>query len=290
MRFNNSELNLPMTNDFEQLISLWFAEDIGDGDHTTLSCIPATALGKSQLIIKENGVLAGVEVAREIFRAFDPELQMTVFINDGAEVKVGDIAFVAEGKIQSLLQTERLMLNIMQRMSGVATRTREYVKALEGTKTRVLDTRKTTPGLRLLEKEAVKIGGGVNHRIGLYDMILLKDNHVDFAGGIDKAILRAKDYLKEKGKDLKIEIEVRNFDELAQVMAVGGVNRIMLDNFTPENTRKAVEIIAGKYETESSGGITFATLKEYAECGVDYISVGALTHSVKSLDMSFKAV
>jgi nicotinate-nucleotide pyrophosphorylase (carboxylating) len=279
-----------MTNDFEQLISLWFAEDIGDGDHTTLSCIPATALGKSQLIIKENGVLAGVEVAREIFRAFDPELQMTVFINDGAEVKVGDIAFVAEGKIQSLLQTERLMLNIMQRMSGVATRTREYVKALEGTKTRVLDTRKTTPGLRLLEKEAVKIGGGVNHRIGLYDMILLKDNHVDFAGGIDKAILRAKDYLKEKGKDLKIEIEVRNFDELAQVMAVGGVNRIMLDNFTPENTRKAVEIIAGKYETESSGGITFATLKEYAECGVDYISVGALTHSVKSLDMSFKAV
>ena len=279
-----------MTNDFEQLISLWFAEDIGDGDHTTLSCIPATALGKSQLIIKENGVLAGVEVARKIFRAFDPELKMTVFINDGVDVKVGDIAFVVEGKIQSLLQTERLMLNIMQRMSGVATRTREYVKALEGTKTRVLDTRKTTPGLRLLEKEAVKIGGGVNHRIGLYDMILLKDNHVDFAGGIDKAILRAKDYLKEKGKDLKIEIEVRNFDELAQVMAVGGVNRIMLDNFTPENTRKAVEIIAGKYETESSGGITFATLKEYAECGVDFISVGALTHSVKSLDMSFKAV
>ena len=279
-----------MTNDFEQLISLWFAEDIGDGDHTTLSCIPATAIGKSQLIIKENGVLAGVEVAREIFRAFDPELKMTVFIHDGAEVKVGDIAFVVEGKIQSLLQTERLMLNIMQRMSGVATRTREYVKALEGTKTRVLDTRKTTPGLRLLEKEAVKIGGGVNHRIGLYDMILLKDNHVDFAGGIDKAILRAQDYLKEKGKDLKIEIEVRNFDELAQVMAVGGVHRIMLDNFTPENTRKAVDIIAGKYETESSGGITFATLKEYAECGVDFISVGALTHSVKSLDMSFKAL
>jgi nicotinate-nucleotide pyrophosphorylase (carboxylating) len=215
---------------------------------------------------------------------------MTTFIHDGAEVKVGDIAFVVEGKIQSLLQTERLMLNIMQRMSGVATRTREYVKMLEGTNTRVLDTRKTTPGFRLLEKEAVKIGGGVNHRIGLYDMILLKDNHVDFAGGIDKAILRAQDYLKEKGKDLKIEIEVRNFDELAQVMAVGGVHRIMLDNFTPENTRKAVEIIDCKYETESSGGITFATLREYAECGVDYISVGALTHSVKSLDMSFKAV
>jgi len=279
-----------MTNDFEQLISLWFAEDIGDGDHTTLSCIPATAQGKSQLIVKENGVLAGVEVAREVFRAFDPELKMTVFINDGAEVKVGDIAFVVEGKIQSLLQTERLMLNIMQRMSGVATRTREYVKALEGTKTRVLDTRKTTPGLRLLEKEAVKIGGGVNHRIGLYDMILLKDNHVDFAGGIAQAIQLTKAYLKEKGKNLKIEIEVRSFDELAQVMAEGGVDRIMLDNFTPENTRKAVEIIAGKYETESSGGITFATLKDYAECGVDYISVGALTHSVKSLDMSFKAV
>jgi nicotinate-nucleotide pyrophosphorylase (carboxylating) len=215
---------------------------------------------------------------------------MTVFIKDGAEEKVGDVAYVVEGKVQSLLQTERLMLNIMQRMSGVATRTREYVKALEGTNTRVLDTRKTTPGLRLLEKEAVKIGGGVNHRIGLYDMILLKDNHVDFAGGIDKAILRAKTYLKEKGKDLKIEIEVRSFDELAQVMEVGGVDRIMLDNFTPENTRKAVEIIDGKYETESSGGITFDTLKDYAKCGVDFISVGALTHSVKSLDMSFKAV
>ena len=279
-----------MTNDFEKLISLWFAEDIGDGDHTTLSCIPATAIGKSQLIIKENGVIAGVKVAREIFKAFDPELKMTVFINDGAEVKKGDIAFVVEGKTQSLLQTERLMLNIMQRMSGIASRTREYVKMLEGTKTNVLDTRKTTPGLRLLEKEAVKIGGGVNHRIGLYDMILLKDNHVDFAGGIDKAILRAKEYLKEKNKKLKIEIEVRNFDELAQVMAIGGVDRIMLDNFNVENTRKAVEIIAGKFETESSGGITFNTLREYAECGVDFISVGALTHSVKSLDMSFKAV
>jgi len=279
-----------MTNDFQQLISLWFAEDIGDGDHTTLSCIPSAAVGKSQLIIKENGILAGVEVAHEVFRAFDSELKMTVFITDGAEVKVGDVAFIVEGKIQSLLQTERLMLNIMQRMSGVATHTRKYVKALEGTKTRVLDTRKTTPGLRLLEKEAVKIGGGVNHRIGLYDMILLKDNHIDFAGGIAQAIQRAKAYLKEKSKDLKIEIEVRSFDELAQVLAEGGVDRIMLDNFTPENTRKAVEIIAGKYETESSGGITFDTLKEYAECGVDYISVGALTHSVKSLDMSFKAI
>lgn len=279
-----------MIDNLEQLIPLWFAEDIGDGDHTTLSCIPADAMGKSQLIIKENGVLAGITIAREIFKAFDPELKMTVFIQDGTEVKVGDVAFVVEGKIQSLLQTERLMLNIMQRMSGVATRTREYVKLLEGTKTNVLDTRKTTPGLRLLEKEAVKIGGGVNHRIGLYDMILLKDNHVDFAGGIDKAIQRAKAYLQSKGKDLKIEIEVRNFDELSQVMSIGGVDRIMLDNFSVENTRKAVEIINGKYETESSGGITFETLRQYAECGVDYISVGALTHSVKSLDMSFKAV
>ena len=279
-----------MSDNFGQLIKLWFAEDIGDGDHTTLSCIPSTAVGKSQLIVKEDGVLAGVEVARQIFNAFDPQLQMTVFINDGADVKKGDVAFVVEGKIQSLLQTERLMLNIMQRMSGVATRTRFYVKMLEGTKTRVLDTRKTTLGLRLLEKEAVKIGGGVNHRIGLYDMILLKDNHVDFAGGIDKAITRAKNYLIEKNKNLKIEIEVRNFDELAQVMAVGGVDRIMLDNFSVENTRKAVEIIDGKFETESSGGITIETLRQYAECGVDYISVGALTHSVKSLDLSFKAL
>ncbi len=276
--------------DYKQFIDLWFAEDIGDGDHTTLSCIPATAVGTSQLIIKEDGILAGVEVAEAIFHAFDPDLKMTVFIHDGAEVKKGDIAFSVTGKVQSLLQTERLMLNIMQRMSGVATVTRRYVKALEGTKTRVLDTRKTTPGLRLLEKEAVKIGGGTNHRIGLFDMILLKDNHVDFAGGITQAIDRARNYCKEKGKNLKIEIEVRNFDELAQVLEHGGVDRIMLDNFTPENTRKAVEMIAGRYETESSGGITFDTLRQYAECGVDFISVGALTHSVKSLDMSFKAV
>ncbi len=277
-------------NDYKKSIPLWFAEDIGDGDHTTLSSIPADAIGKSQLIIKEKGVLAGVEIAREIFRAFDPELKMTVYIQDGSEVNPGDIAFDVEGKIQSLLQTERLMLNIMQRMSGVATRTREYVKLLEGTKTKVLDTRKTTPGLRLLEKEAVRIGGGCNHRIGLFDMILLKDNHVDFAGGIENAIRGAQNYLKDKNKKLKIEIEVRNFDELQQVLEVGGVDRIMLDNFTTENTRKAVEIIAGKYETESSGGITFETLRQYAECGVDYISVGALTHSVKSLDMSFKAM
>jgi nicotinate-nucleotide pyrophosphorylase (carboxylating) len=276
--------------DYKQFISLWFAEDIGDGDHTTLSSIPADAMGTSRLIIKEEGVIAGVEVAKEIFHAFDPELKMEVFIQDGTEVKPGDVAFEVTGKIQSLLQTERLMLNIMQRMSGVATTTRRYAKALEGTKTHVLDTRKTTPGLRLLEKEAVKIGGGMNHRIGLFDMILLKDNHVDFAGGIAKAIDRAHAYLKEKGKDLKIEIEVRNFDELNQVLEHGGVNRIMLDNFTPENTKKAVEMIAGRFETESSGGITFDTLRTYAECGVDFISVGAQTHSIKSLDMSFKAV
>ena len=279
-----------MNKDFLEQIPLWFAEDIGDGDHTTLSCIPADAVGKSQLVIKENGILAGVEVAREIFKAFDPELKMTVFLNDGAEVKYGDVAFVVEGKIQSLLQTERLMLNIMQRLSGVATRTAEYQKRLEGTKTKVLDTRKTTPGLRMLEKYAVSVGGGKNHRIGLFDMILLKDNHVDFAGGIEQAITRAKNYLKAKGKDLKIEIEVRNFDELDQVLTVGGVDRIMLDNFSIENTKKAVDIIGGRYETESSGGITLDTLRDYAECGVDYISVGALTHSVKSLDMSFKAV
>ncbi len=273
----------------DELIKLSFAEDIGDGDHTTLCCIPETAMGKSRLIIKEDGVLAGVEMAERIFHYFDPELRMTVFIRDGAEVKKGDIAFTVEGKTRSLLQTERLVLNVMQRMSGIATTTRKYVKALEGTKTRVLDTRKTTPGMRIMEKEAVRIGGGVNHRIGLFDMILLKDNHVDFAGGIRSAITRAHDYLKEKGKNLKIEIEVRNFDELREALEVGGIDRIMLDNFSTDDTRKAVETIGGRYETESSGGITFETLRSYAECGVDFISVGALTHSVKSLDMSLKA-
>lgn len=277
-----------MNNLIDDLIKLAFAEDIGDGDHTTLSCIPADAMGKSKLLIKEEGILAGVDMAKKVFAAFDPELKMEIFIEDGAHVKPGDIAFIVSGKIQSLLQTERLMLNIMQRMSGIATVTNKYVKELEGTKTRVLDTRKTTPGLRMIEKAAVKIGGGVNHRIGLFDMILLKDNHVDFAGGIEKAVTKAKEYCKEKGKDLKIELEVRNFDELNQALAVG-VDRVMLDNFTPEDTRKAVELIDGRVETESSGGITFATLRQYAECGVDYISVGALTHSVKGLDMSFKA-
>lgn len=273
----------------DRLIDLSFAEDIGDGDHTTLCCIPDTAMGKSHLLIKEDGILAGVEVAKRVFARFDPTMQVEVLINDGAHVKKGDIAMVVTGKVRSLLQTERLMLNIMQRMSGIATMTAKYVERLKGTKTHVLDTRKTTPGMRMLEKQAVKIGGGMNHRIGLFDMILLKDNHVDFAGGIANAINRCHEYLKEKGLDLKIEIEVRNFDELRQAMECGGINRIMLDNFSVEDTKKAVEIVAGKYETESSGGITFDTISDYAECGVDFISVGALTHSVKGLDMSFKA-
>ena len=273
----------------DELIDLAFAEDIGDGDHTTLCCIPDTAMGKSRLLIKEPGILAGVEIARKIFHRFDPDLKMTVYIEDGTAVKPGDVAFVVEGRVQSLLQTERLMLNVMQRMSGIATMTHRYVKKLEGLHTRILDTRKTTPGMRMLEKEAVKIGGGVNHRIGLFDMILLKDNHVDFAGGIEQAITRAQNYLKEKGKNLKIEIEVRNFDELEQAMKVGGIDRIMLDNFNIENTKEAVRRINGRFEVESSGGITFDTLRDYAECGVDFISVGALTHSVKGLDMSFKA-
>ena len=273
----------------DELIDLAFAEDIGDGDHTTLCCIPDTAMGKSRLLIKEPGILAGVEIARKIFHRFDPDLKMTVYIEDGTAVKPGDVAFVVEGRVQSLLQTERLMLNVMQRMSGIATMTHRYVKKLEGLHTRILDTRKTTPGMRMLEKEAVKIGGGVNHRIGLFDMILLKDNHVDFAGGIENAISRCHDYLKAKGKDLKIEIEVRNLDELKEVMRVGGVDRIMLDNFSPELTREAVKIVGGKYEIESSGGITFDTIRDYAESGVEFVSVGALTHSVKGLDMSFKA-
>lgn len=274
----------------DELLDLAFAEDIGDGDHTTLCCIPADEMGKQHLLVKEEGILAGVEIAKKVFHKFDPELKMTVFINDGAHVKPGDVAFVVEGRVRSLLQTERLMLNIMQRMSGIATMTAKYMDRLKGLKTKVLDTRKTTPGMRMLEKEAVKIGGGMNHRIGLFDMILLKDNHVDFAGGIANAINKANEYIKANHKDgMKIEIEVRNFDELDEALATGHVDRIMLDNFTPENTKKAVDIVAGRCELESSGGITFETLRDYGECGVDYISVGALTHSVKGLDMSFKA-
>lgn len=275
----------------DDLLTLAFAEDVGDGDHTTLSTIPADEMGRQHLLVKEEGILAGVEMARRVFAKFDPELKMTVFINDGAHVKPGDIAFVVEGKVRSLLQTERIMLNIMQRMSGIATVTAKYQQRLDGLKTKVLDTRKTTPGLRLLEKEAVKIGGGENHRIGLFDMILIKDNHVDFAGGIKEAVAAAKKYCQEKGKDLKIEQEVRNEDEIRQALEAG-VDRIMLDNFTPERTREAVKLIRSinpAVEIESSGGITLDTLRTYGECGVDFISVGALTHSVKGLDMSFKA-
>ncbi len=273
----------------DRLIDLSFSEDIGDGDHTTLCCIPEDAMGKSKLLIKEEGILAGMRIAKEIFHRFDPTMEVEQFMEDGAHVKPGDVAMIVTGKVRSLLQTERLMLNVMQRMSGIATMTAKYVKRLEGTNTRVLDTRKTTPGMRMLEKEAVKIGGGVNHRIGLFDMILLKDNHVDFAGGIANALDRCAAYQKEKGLNLKVEIECRSFDEIRQVMEHGGADRIMLDNFSVEDTKKAVELINHRFETESSGGITYDTLRDYAECGVDYISVGALTHSVKGLDMSFKA-
>ncbi len=273
----------------DKLLELAFAEDIGDGDHTTLCCIPEDAMGKSHLLVKEDGILAGVELAKKVFNKFDPTMDMEIFIQDGTPVKKGDIAFVVTGKTRSLLQTERIMLNIMQRMSGIATMTNKYVKLLEGTGCHVLDTRKTTPGLRMLEKQAVKIGGGMNHRIGLFDMILLKDNHIDFAGGIENAIDRCHEYLKAKNLDIKIEIEVRNFDELNRVLTKGGVNRVMLDNFSVPDTKKAVELINHRLEVESSGGITYDTIRSYAEQGVDFISVGALTHSVKGLDMSFKA-
>ena len=272
----------------DALIDLAFAEDIGDGDHTTLSTIPADAMGRQHLLVKEEGILAGVDIARRVFERYDPSLKMTVMIGDGSRVKPGDIAFVVEGPVRSLLVTERTMLNIMQRMSGIATMTARYQERLKGLKAKVLDTRKTTPGMRILEKEAVRIGGCANHRIGLFDMILIKDNHVDFASGIPNAVSRARAYLKEKGKDLKIEVEVRNTDEIRQALDAR-VDRIMLDNFTPERTAEAVALIGGAAEIESSGGITLDTLRAYGEAGVDFISVGALTHSVKGLDMSFKA-
>lgn len=274
----------------DALLDLAFAEDIGDGDHTTLSTIPADAMGRSRLLIKEKGILAGVEVAEKVFHKVDPSIKMNVLIEDGAEVAPGDVAFTAEGPVRSLLVAERTMLNIMQRMSGVATMTRKYQDRLKGLHTRVLDTRKTTPGMRMLEKDAVRIGGGTNHRIGLFDMILIKDNHEDFAGGIEKAVERAREYCRQNGKeDLKIEVECRSLDDIRKVLAIGGVDRIMFDNFTPELTREAVKLVDGRVETESSGGITFDTLRDYGETGVDFISVGALTHSVKGLDMSFKA-
>ena len=280
-----------------KLIALWFEEDIRDGDHTSLSCIPPTQMGCQQVIIKDTGIIAGIEVAKEIINYFDPECRVEQFLHDGDAVHRGDVAFRVYGKELSLLQIERTMLNVMQRMSGVATTAHRYQSLIADTGCHVLDTRKTTPGLRYLEKEAVAIGGGMNHRIGLFDMILLKDNHVDFAGGITNALTRARDYCKEKGKDLRIEIEVRNTEELQEALATNIPDRIMLDNFTPKQTREAVitirawEKTAGRHmEIESSGGITYDTIRDYALCGVDFVSVGALTHSYKSLDMSFKAV
>ncbi|MBR2578623.1 MAG: carboxylating nicotinate-nucleotide diphosphorylase [Bacteroidales bacterium] len=274
----------------DDLIKIAIAEDLGDGDHTSLSTIPADAQGKAKLIIKQDGILAGIDVALEIFKIIDKDLKVDLFLKDGTEVKKGDIAFTVSGRVISILQAERLVLNFMQRLSGVATQTHIYAAKIADLKTKVLDTRKTTPGMRLLEKEAVKIGGGCNHRIGLFDMILIKDNHVDFAGGIKNAIVAAQNYCKTKGKNLDIEIETRNFDEIRQVLEVGGVRRIMLDNFNVEDTKKAVELIGGRFETESSGGITLENLRDYALAGVDFISVGALTHQIKSLDMSLKAV
>lgn len=277
----------------KQLVDLFIknaiAEDVGDGDHTSLSTIPAGTQGKAQLIVKEDGILAGVELALEIFRQIDPALQVEVFLKDGDAVKVGDIAFVVAGSTHAILLAERLVLNCMQRMSGIATKTHRIVTLLKPYKTQVLDTRKTTPGLRYLEKWAVKIGGGVNHRIGLYDMILIKDNHVDYAGGIANAIEAANSYLAQNHKQLDIEIEVRNLAELQQVLATGKVNRIMLDNFEPKLLKEAVKLIDGRFITEASGGIVEANVADYAACGVDYISMGALTHSVKSLDLSLKA-
>ena len=264
-------------------------EDLGSGDHSSLACIPPDSKGKAKLIIKEKGILAGIRIAGELFSIVDKHLRFNVFMEDGSPVAPGDIAFVVTGSSQSILKAERLVLNIMQRMSGIATSTGEYVKKLHGLKTKILDTRKTAPGMRLLEKEAVRIGGGHNHRMGLYDMIMLKDNHIDYSGGIEQAISRTNNYLKTHNLDLKIEIEARSLEDVNKIIASGGVDRIMLDNFSVEDTHLAVKVIDGKFETESSGGITLLTIRSYAECGVDFISVGALTHQIKSLDMSLKA-
>ncbi len=273
----------------DDIIDNALKEDIGDGDHSSLSCVPADAIGHAQLIVKDTGILAGVELAERIFHRYDPSLQMKIFIKDGTPVKVGDIAFEIEGSSRSILATERLVLNFMQRMSGIATQTNKIVSLLDGCSTKLLDTRKTTPGIRYMEKWAVRIGGGHNHRFALYDMIMLKDNHIDYAGGIPQAITRTNEYLIKSGKKLKIEVEVRNEEELKQVLEIGMVDRIMLDNFTPERIKAVLSTIPDTYETEASGGITLETIRDFAETGVDYISVGALTHSFKSLDMSLKA-
>lgn len=265
-------------------------EDIGDGDHTSLATIAAGTQGKANMLVKEAGIIAGVSIGEDVFKYIDSKLLVEIFIHDGSAIKPGDIILQVSGNVHSILQAERLVLNIMQRMSGIATTTNSYTEKLAGLKTKVIDTRKTTPGLRILEKEAVRIGGGGNHRMGLYDMILIKDNHIDFAGGIENALLQTRNYLSKTGKNLKIEIEARTLADVEKIISIGGIHRIMLDNFSVENTRKAIELIAGKHETESSGGITLDTLRAYAECGVDFISVGALTHHIKSLDLSLKAI
>jgi nicotinate-nucleotide pyrophosphorylase (carboxylating) len=265
-------------------------EDIGTGDHSALSCIPATAMGKARLLVKDTGILAGVELAQHIFAKVDPNLQITVFLGDGTAVKHGDVVLTVEGSEQSILQAERIVLNCMQRMSAIATLTHQFVQAIAGTGARILDTRKTTPGFRHIEKWAVRIGGGTNHRFGLYDMIMIKDNHHDFCGGVTKAIERANAYIAEKKLNIKIEIEVRNLAELQEVLKVGKVDRIMFDNFTPQLMLQAVAIVGGRFETEASGGITLDTVRSYAETGVDFVSVGALTHSYKSMDLSLKAM
>lgn len=282
-----------MNQDFKkkllEFVQLSLLEDVGDGDHTSLSTLPVDKQGEAKLLVKENGVIAGVEVAVEVFKNVDASLQVDSLIEDGSQVSVGDIVLYVSGSIHSILKAERLVLNIMQRMSGIASRTAVYVKELEGTNTRVLDTRKTTPLLRFLEKEAVRIGGGTNHRFGLYDLILIKDNHVDYAGGISKAVQNAIVYKQNNGIDIPVEVEVRSFEELNEVLSCAGVDRVMFDNFEPEDVRKAVALVDGKLVTEASGGITLETIRAYADTGVDYISVGALTHSVKSLDLSLKA-
>ena len=283
------ESNSFTEENINQIINHAITEDIGDGDHSTLACVPKETMGKAKLLVKEDGIIAGVEIAKKVFNKIDPNLKLEFFIKDGVKVKSGDVVFIVQGSSHSILQAERLVLNFMQRMSGIATNTNRYVEKLSGLNTKVLDTRKTTPGMRVLEKMAVKIGGGKNHRMGLYDMIMIKDNHIDFAGGIEKAIEKIQIYLDEYGKKIPVEIEVRNMDELSQVMKTGWVDRIMLDNFTTKETLEAVKIIDGKYETESSGGINLETIRGYAECGVNFVSVGELTHQIKSIDLSLKA-
>ena len=289
MRKNNL-LQFHQSMNLKDFINNALAEDIGNGDHTSLACIPEKAISKAHLLVKDDGIIAGIKVALQIFNEVDPQLAIHLFLKDGDTVKKGDIVFIVEGKAQSILKAERLVLNCMQRMSGIATATHKIVAELKGLKTKVLDTRKTTPGVRLIEKMAVKIGGGSNHRFGLYDMIMIKDNHVDYAGGIQKSILAANKYLEKNKLKLKIEIEARSVKEVKEILKVGKINRIMLDNFSLDNLKTAVALIDGKYETEASGGITIDTIRNYALCGVDFISVGALTHSVKSLDLSLKAI